>query len=587
MNLLKTILNQISEPAAEAVPQGSALPDSAASQAVEQVAATSTASQVAAAASQSAEVVGQTAEQAAGAAEGAAQTVNQVAEQATSVAGVVSQAASEATAQVAEQVAAQPGMFSFIEQSDMVGKSLFAILCIMSLITWYLIFVKSISNKIQSTRSKRFLKRFWNANSLEEVSNQLNTYGYNNPFGRLAYHAIKASNYHQQYGSSRLSDVGTGADFTIRNMRRVIDEETARMENGLTIMSSIGATSPFVGLFGTVWGVYHALINIGMSDGVNISEVAGPVGEALIMTGLGLAVAIPAVLALNAFVRRNRVMLSKIDGFAHDVFAFVSTGTTIQVADAALFRQKGTDTKASLTEPVKLAGGANPYPQSEKEEYVMSSFGGFSSNRQQMGTVSEINMIPLIDVMLVLLIIFMITTPLMTHSIKIDVPRVTSQPAEQDPESIDLAIKATGEMFWNNEEVTMDSLREKMRQLVVTQEEKPVNLRIRADGEAYYEQIAQVMAAARGTGVRRLGFITTPDISRADSTAEEAANAAREAAAAEATAEGSATATNAESANTPVNADAAAQNTNAVVPGAATSAATETTGTSPVPAAVN
>ena len=211
----------------------------------------------------------------------------------------------------------------------------------------------------------------------------------------------------------------------------------------------------------------------------------------------------------------------------------------------------------------------------------MSSFGGFSSNRQQMGTVSEINMIPLIDVMLVLLIIFMITTPLMTHSIKIDVPRVTSQPAEQDPESIDLAIKATGEMFWNNEEVTMDSLREKMRQLVVTQEEKPVNLRIRADGDAYYEQIAQVMAAARGTGVRRLGFITTPDISKADSVAEEAANAAREATAAE----GSATATNAESANISVSANGAAPNTNAVVPGAATSAATETTGTSLAPTA--
>lgn len=370
MNLLKTILNQISEPAAEAVPQGSALAEPAASQAVEQVAATSTASQEAsAAASQAAEVVGQTAEQAAGAVEGAAQTVNQVAEQATSVAGVVSQAASEATAQVAEQVAAQPGMFSFIEQSDMVGKSLFAILCIMSLITWYLIFVKSISNKIQSTRSKRFLKRFWNAKSLEEVSEELKTNGYNNPFARLAYHAIKASNYHQQYGSSRLSDVGTGADFTIRNMRRVMDEETARMENGLTIMSSIGATSPFVGLFGTVWGVYHALINIGMSDGVNISEVAGPVGEALIMTGLGLAVAIPAVLALNAFVRRNRVMLSKIDGFAHDVFAFVSTGTSIQAADATLLpRQLSDDEKSSLGETVKLAGGVNPYPQSEKEE---------------------------------------------------------------------------------------------------------------------------------------------------------------------------------------------------------------------------
>lgn len=152
----------------------------------------------------------------------------------------------------------------------------------------------------------------------------------------------------------------------------------------------------------------------------------------------------------------------------------------------------------------------------------MSSFGGFSSNRQQMGTVSEINMIPLIDVMLVLLIIFMITAPLLTHAIKIDVPRVSSQPAEQDPESIDLAIKATGEMYWNNEQLDMDQLNEKMAQLVKDQEEKPINLRVRADGEVFYEQIAQVMAAARNTGVKRLGFITTPDVSAADQKAIEA-----------------------------------------------------------------
>lgn len=158
----------------------------------------------------------------------------------------------------------------------------------------------------------------------------------------------------------------------------------------------------------------------------------------------------------------------------------------------------------------------------------MSSFGGFNSNRQQVGTVSEINMIPLIDVMLVLLIIFMITAPLLTHSIKIDVPRVSSQPAEQDPESIDLAIKASGEMYWNNEQVDMDQLREKMTQLVVDQEENAINLRIRADGEAYYEQIAQVMAAARSTGVRRLGFITTPDVSAADKKAIESSAAAVE-----------------------------------------------------------
>ena len=180
----------------------------------------------------------------------------------------------------------------------------------------------------------------------------------------------------------------------------------------------------------------------------------------------------------------------------------------------------------------------------------MSSFGSFSSDRQQTGTISEINMIPLIDVMLVLLIIFMITTPLMTHSIKIDVPRVTSQPAEQDPESIDLAIKATGEMYWNNEEVSMDSMREKMRELVAAQEDKPINLRIRADGEALYEQIAQVMAAARSTGVRRLGFITTPDISAADKAAEKSATEAATNADAKSAASGAAGQATAEAANT-------------------------------------
>src|SRR5690606_2911691 len=120
----------------------------------------------------------------------------------------------------------------------------------------------------------------------------------------------------------------TGA-FVTRTIRKVIDEETAKLENGLTMLASIGSTSPFVGLFGTVWGVYHALVGIGLSDGVTINRIAGPVGEALIMTGLGLAVAIPAVLAYNGFVRSNRVYLAKLDAFAHDLFTFLTTGQQV------------------------------------------------------------------------------------------------------------------------------------------------------------------------------------------------------------------------------------------------------------------
>jgi biopolymer transport protein ExbB len=115
-------------------------------------------------------------------------------------------------------------------------------------------------------------------------------------------------------------------DFLTRAMRRVIDEETTRLENGLTVLASVGATAPFVGLFGTVWGVYHALVTIGNSGSASLEQIAGPVGESLIMTGLGLAVAIPAVLGYNALVRGNRVLLGRLDAFAYDLFAFLTTG---------------------------------------------------------------------------------------------------------------------------------------------------------------------------------------------------------------------------------------------------------------------
>src|SRR3546814_10948 len=192
---------------------------------------------------------------------------------------------------------AQGGMLHFISQSDVVGKSLFGILVLMSLTSWYLIFVKRFVNWRISRRSKTFLNEFWAASSLEQVENEITTHGANEPFAHVASHAIHARNHHAKYGALKLEEKGSTGAFVTRTIRKVIDEETARLENGLTVLASIGSTAPFVGLFGTVWGVYHALIGIALSDGVTVNRIAGPVGEALIMTGLGLAVAIPAVLA--------------------------------------------------------------------------------------------------------------------------------------------------------------------------------------------------------------------------------------------------------------------------------------------------
>lgn len=236
---------------------------------------------------------------------------------------------SATTASDIPAVLEDPGMLNFIAQSDFVGKGLFGILVIMSLISWYLIFAKSLTNLSVRGRSNKFLREFWAASSLEQVENELITHGATEPFSHLASHAIHARNHHVKYGALKLEEKGSTSDFVTRIMRKVIDEETAKLENGLTVLASIGSTAPFVGLFGTVWGVYHALIGIGMSDGVTVNSIAGPVGEALIMTGLGLAVAIPAVLAYNGFVRTNRVYLASLDTFAHDLFTFLTTGQQV------------------------------------------------------------------------------------------------------------------------------------------------------------------------------------------------------------------------------------------------------------------
>lgn len=239
---------------------------------------------------------------------------------------------------------ADGGMLHFIEQSDFVGQGLFAVLVLMSIVSWYLIFVKSFSNIRARRRSKKFLKEFWAASSLEQVEHEIATHGATEPFSHLASHAIHARNHHAKYGALKLEEKGSTGAFVGRTIRKVIDEETARLENGLTILASIGSTAPFVGLFGTVWGVYHALIGIGLSDGVNINRIAGPVGEALIMTGLGLAVAIPAVLAYNGFVRNNRVYLASLDAFAHDLYTFLTTGQ--QVLDSKGRKQRVTELRS-------------------------------------------------------------------------------------------------------------------------------------------------------------------------------------------------------------------------------------------------
>lgn len=218
------------------------------------------------------------------------------------------------------------GFSHFLAQIDGVGIGVLVLLISLSIASWYLIITKSIANFIAKRRATAFLKHFWNVESLDEVKTTLNSTAPNNAFAELAKLGLEAAADSKAQDLQKLAAAGGASEFLTRALRNGIDQEAARVENGLTLIASAGSAAPYIGLFGTVWGIYHALIQIGLSGQGTLDKVAGPVGEALIMTALGLAVAIPAVLAYNAFVRRNRIWLARLDAFAHDLFVLITIG---------------------------------------------------------------------------------------------------------------------------------------------------------------------------------------------------------------------------------------------------------------------
>lgn len=229
------------------------------------------------------------------------------------------------------------GFSNFLAQIDGVGISVLVLLLSLSVASWYLIITKTIANYIAKRRAEAFLKHFWSFDSLQEAVNiEFKNTAPNNAFAELARLGIDAAADSKIHSSYKLAAAGGTSEFLTRTLRNGIDQEATRVENGLTLIASAGSAAPYIGLFGTVWGIYHALIQIGLSGQGTLDKVAGPVGEALIMTALGLAVAIPAVLAYNAFVRRNRIWLARLEAFAHDLFILITVGDNNDVPTSSL-----------------------------------------------------------------------------------------------------------------------------------------------------------------------------------------------------------------------------------------------------------
>ena len=221
---------------------------------------------------------------------------------------------------------AQLGLSHFWQNGDVVSHGVAYVLLAMSIASWYVI-LKKLWQNWQLKKALHFANtEFWQASTLEAGTQAMQPHDTNGVFTGLISKAQRAASIQ---AASSIATAGSSEDIVTRTLRQEINQQSANMESGLTLLASVGSVSPFVGLFGTVWGIYHALINIAANGQVLIDKVAGPVGEALIMTAAGLAVAIPAVLAYNALVRSNRVLQAQIDGFAYDILGMVTAGKRV------------------------------------------------------------------------------------------------------------------------------------------------------------------------------------------------------------------------------------------------------------------
>jgi biopolymer transport protein ExbB len=227
-----------------------------------------------------------------------------------------------ASAAKATEVVDNPyGLGALWAQGDFVAKGTLIILVIMSAFTWYIMFTKLWEQQRLMSQAGS-ARNAWNSKSLEEGASKL---AKNSAYRSIVEDGLRARKHHD----GKLTDNIALPEWVTMSVQRSVDHITSRMQSGLAFLATVGSTSPFIGLFGTVWGIYHALVAIGMSGQASIDKVAGPVGEALIMTAIGLAVAVPAVLGYNWLIRRNKLALEDVNSFAEDVKAYLVVGMRI------------------------------------------------------------------------------------------------------------------------------------------------------------------------------------------------------------------------------------------------------------------
>jgi biopolymer transport protein ExbB len=214
------------------------------------------------------------------------------------------------------------GLMQALQQGGIITQAIFAVLVVMSLGSWFIILTKWWDQRKVLADASQLEKKFWAAPSLKDGASKLDK---NSAFRQIVDDGLRATEHHE----GRLTDKIDQHEWVTMALNRSNASVVSKLQGGLAFLASVGSTAPFVGLMGTVIGIYRALINIGIAGQASIDKVAGPVGEALIMTALGLFVAVPAVLGYNYLIRRNKSVTEKLGDFASDVHGYLMSGARV------------------------------------------------------------------------------------------------------------------------------------------------------------------------------------------------------------------------------------------------------------------
>ena len=224
-----------------------------------------------------------------------------------------------AAAMAKEEVANPYGLEALWKDGDFVARGTLIIMIIMSMGSWYIIFTKLFEQQKMMKAANAVGEGFWKAGSMKQAATTLAD---GSAFRYIAEQGVKADDHHE----GTLVESIDRHTWISMSVERAVGNINSRLQDGLAFLATVGSTAPFVGLFGTVWGIYHALTAIGIAGQASIDKVAGPVGEALIMTAFGLAVAVPAVMGYNWLIRRNKTAMERIRAFSGDVHNVLLAG---------------------------------------------------------------------------------------------------------------------------------------------------------------------------------------------------------------------------------------------------------------------